>query len=172
VSGRRGIARILSSKHFTLFLDQAVMDRSLFLTVIDATPLISIDLIVRTPQSEVLLGKRRKRPAQGFWFVPGGRIRKNERVAEALQRIAAVEIGWVPSPEDIRFKGVYEHLYDDNFHAAAGIGTHYVVLAHEVTVADDIRVAPDDQHTELRWWPLTRLMTRADVHNNTKAYFD
>lgn len=148
------------------------MDNSLFLAVIDATPLVSIDLIVRNPQSEVLLGKRRNRPAQGFWFVPGGRIRKNERIAEALKRIVATEIGWVPSPEAIRFKGVYDHLYDDNFHAAAGIGTHYVVLAHEVTITADIRVTPDDQHAELRWWPRDRLMSSAGVHANTKAYFN
>jgi colanic acid biosynthesis protein WcaH len=148
------------------------MDSSLFLKIIDATPLISIDLIVRNLQSDVLLGKRRNRPAQGFWFVPGGRIRKNERIAEALQRIAAIEIGWVPSPEEIRFKGVYEHFYDDNLYASAGLDTHYVVLAQEITVANDIRVTPDDQHTELRWWPLTRLITSAEVHTNTKAYFD
>lgn len=148
------------------------MDSSLLLTIIDAAPLVSIDLIVRNPQSAILLGQRRNRPAQGFWFVPGGRIRKNERIAEALKRIAAIEIGWVPPPEAVRFKGVYEHLYDDNFQASAGIGTHYVVLAHEITMTADHRVTPDDQHAELRWWPLTQLMDSAHVHANTKAYFN
>lgn len=147
------------------------MDNDLFLKVIDATPLVSIDLIVRNSQAEVLLGKRLNRPAQGFWFVPGGRIRKNERMTEALQRIAAAEIGWPPPPAAVRFKGVYEHLYDDNFHASAGIGTHYVVLAHEVTHAAEIRITPDDQHAELRWWPVSRLLASARVHANTKAYF-
>ena len=148
------------------------MDRTTFLTVIDAAPLVSIDLIFRNPSAEVLLGKRRNRPAQGFWFVPGGRIRKNERIAEALVRIAANETGWVPPPEDIHFKGIYEHLYDDNFLASPGIGTHYVVLAHEVAVSGDIRVTPDAQHAELRWWPLHRLMASPRVHANTKAYFN
>ncbi len=147
------------------------MDRTLFLNVIDAAPLVSIDLIVCNPQDEILLGKRCNRPAQGFWFVPGGRIRKNEGIAEALARIAAAEIGWVPLPDVVQFKGVYEHLYDDNFLAVEGIGTHYVVLAHEVTMAADTRVTPDDQHTELRWWPRSRLVASASVHANTKAYF-
>ncbi len=147
------------------------MDSTLFLKVVDAAPLISIDLIVRNPHAEILLGKRRNRPAQDFWFVPGGRIRKNERIAEALVRIAAAEIGWVPPPEAVRFKGVYEHLYDDNFLAVEGIGTHYVVLAHDVTMAADTRVTPDDQHAELRWWPQSQLVAGASVHANTKAYF-
>jgi colanic acid biosynthesis protein WcaH len=147
------------------------MESKLFLKVIAATPLVSIDLIVRNPQAEVLLGKRLNRPAQGFWFVPGGRIRKNERMAEALERIAAVELGWTPPIGAVRFKGVYEHLYDDNFHASAGIGTHYVVLAHEITLTADVRLTPDDQHAELRWWPLARLMASSRVHANTKTYF-
>ena len=66
------------------------MDSTLFLKVIDAAPLVSIDLIIRNPKSEVLPGKRLNRPAQGFWFVPSGCIRKNERIAEALERIGAV----------------------------------------------------------------------------------
>ncbi len=147
------------------------MDRSLFLQVIEATPLVSIDLIIRNPRAEVLLGKRRNRPAQGFWFVPGGRILKNERIGDALQRIAETEIGWVPPPEGLCFKGVYEHLYEDNFHASTGIGTHYIVLAHEVKAAADTRVTPDSQHAELRWWPLASLMASARVHDNAKAYF-
>ena len=147
------------------------MDPTLFLKVIDAAPLVSIDLIVRTPHDEILLGQRLNRPAQGFWFVPGGRIRKDERIAEALSRIAAMEIGRVPDPADVRFMGVYEHFYDDNFQAAAGIGTHYVVLAHEILMARDARLTHDGQPAELRWWPLTRLMSSTSVHANTKAYF-
>ncbi len=147
------------------------MNRDLFLKVIDAAPLVSIDLIFYNPNAEVLLGRRLNRPAQGFWFVPGGRIRKNERIAEALKRIAASETGYPPLPGEVRFKGVYEHFYDDNFHAAKGIGTHYIVLLHELTVGEDIRFAPDDQHSELRWWPLDLLMADMHVHAHTKAYF-
>lgn len=45
-----------------------------FATVVRSTPLISIDLIVENERGEFLLGKRTNRPAQGFWFVPGGRV--------------------------------------------------------------------------------------------------
>jgi len=30
---------------------------------------------------------------------------------------------------------------------------------------------PDDQHSELRWWPIAELMASDRVHDNTKAYF-
>jgi colanic acid biosynthesis protein WcaH len=47
-----------------------------FATVVRSTPLISIDLIVENESGEFLLGKRTNRPAQGYWFVPGGRVQK------------------------------------------------------------------------------------------------
>ncbi|MFC4195069.1 NUDIX domain-containing protein [Novosphingobium lubricantis] len=59
-----------------------------FLRVVDATPLIAIDLIVPNEDGGYLLGHRVNRPAQGFWFVPGGRIHKNERLDDAFRRIA------------------------------------------------------------------------------------
>ena len=63
------------------------------LEIIEATPLVSVDLIIRNPFQKVLLGKRTNRPAKGYWFVPGGRILKNETIYQALKRISEVEVG-------------------------------------------------------------------------------
>ena len=54
--------------------------------VIKHTPLVSIDLIVRNGKDQILVGLRTNEPAKGFWFVPGGRILKNERITEAFKR--------------------------------------------------------------------------------------
>lgn len=64
-----------------------------FATVVRSTPLISIDLIVENAQGEYLLGKRTNRPAQGFWFVPGGRVQKDETLADAFARLTQAELG-------------------------------------------------------------------------------
>ncbi|EBV2538175.1 GDP-mannose mannosyl hydrolase, partial [Salmonella enterica] len=45
-----------------------------FAAVVRTTPLISLDFIVENGQGEILLGQRLNRPAQGYWFVPGGRV--------------------------------------------------------------------------------------------------
>ena len=55
-----------------------------FLTVVRLTPLVAIDLIVTDGNRRILLGHRRNRPAQGTWFVPGGRITKNETLDAAF----------------------------------------------------------------------------------------
>jgi colanic acid biosynthesis protein WcaH len=44
---------------------------------------VSVDLVLVRDGREVLLGLRTNRPAQGSWFVPGGRILKNEKRADA-----------------------------------------------------------------------------------------
>jgi colanic acid biosynthesis protein WcaH len=146
-------------------------DEKTLLEIIKLTPLVSIDLIIYNPLGEVLLGLRRNRPARSTWFVPGGRIRKDERIPQALQRIARVELGIELDPRKTHFFGVYEHLYEDNFAGEHGISTHYVVLAHEIHLQGEMNISGDDQHTQFRWWQIIDLLSAPDVHTNTKAYF-
>jgi colanic acid biosynthesis protein WcaH len=117
------------------------------------------------------LGLRKNKPAQGFWFVPGGRIFKDERIADALARIGQEEIGVTLSPDQVRFKGVFEHLYEDNVAGAPGISTHYVVLGCEVLKPISLDQLPVSQHEEWRFWMVDELLASIEVHPYTKAYF-
>jgi len=70
------------------------LSEAVFSTACAALPLVSIDLIVIRQGDqgrELQLGLRNNRPVQGWWFTPGGRIRKNEPLASALQRDLAPE---------------------------------------------------------------------------------
>ena len=78
-----------------------------FLKIIDNTPLISIDLIVRDSEDRILMGQRINQPALGSWFVPGGRIRKGKDVNAALARIGKEEIGVRLNRFDGRCAGVF-----------------------------------------------------------------
>jgi colanic acid biosynthesis protein WcaH len=145
-------------------------DRTL-LTIIKNTPLVSIDLIIYDPQGEVLLGLRRNRPARDTWFVPGGRIRKDERISSALHRIAKAEVGLELEPSRAHFMGIFEHLYEDNFTGKAGISTHYIVLGYEIHLDAPFDPQGDDQHYQFQWWRAADLLADQTVHANTKAYF-
>jgi colanic acid biosynthesis protein WcaH len=140
-----------------------------FIDVINATPLVAIDLIVQNEQGQILLGKRRNRPAQNYWFVPGGRIRKNERSQDALRRIGKSELH-IEIPAG-RLQGVFDHFYDDNFFGLPDISTHYVTFAYWVEMKKDSLFLPDEQHSEMKWWDLATLMSSHEVHENTKQYF-
>jgi ADP-ribose pyrophosphatase YjhB (NUDIX family) len=62
-----------------------------FAQVVRNTPLVAIDSIIRDPDRCVLVGLRTNEPAKGKWFVPGGVVRKNERLADAFARIVQAD---------------------------------------------------------------------------------
>ena len=139
-----------------------------FATVIKNTPLVSIDLIVKNSEEKVLLGKRVNEPAKGFWFVPGGRIYKDERLDAAFSRTVKDEIGLELKRSDAAFYGLYEHFYDNNVFNDE-FSTHYVVLAHKIVTDDALTL--NNQHSKYRWFGIDELLSDTQVHDNTKDYF-
>jgi colanic acid biosynthesis protein WcaH len=148
-----------------------LLDERELTTVIRLTPLVSIDLIVRDSAGRVLLGLRNNEPAKDFYFVPGGRVLKDERLRDAFARILINETNIEAGYESAMFLGVYEHFYSTNRFAEPGLGTHYVVLAFEVAPPDVSVVQTEGQHSEYRWMHAHELLASALVHDNTKAYF-
>jgi colanic acid biosynthesis protein WcaH len=140
-----------------------------FIQVIRTTPLIAIDLIVQNEFGEVLLGKRHNRPAKNYWFVPGGRIKKNERSLDALERVGRSELG-IALPAG-KLLSAFDHFYDDNYFGMPDVGTHYVTLAYRIKLKKNSPVIHDEQHAELKWWNTDTLLSSGEVHQNTKAYF-
>ncbi|SIT42848.1 GDP-mannose mannosyl hydrolase [Paraburkholderia ribeironis] len=149
-----------------------MLTQSDFLDVVRLTPLVAIDLIVSDADGRVLLGHRRNRPARGTWFVPGGRIQKNETLDAAFARIADAELGLANlTRAAARFEGVFEHHYSDNFAAEPHVSTHYIVLAYALSLTSAAPIGRLDQHSEYLWLTPSELLVRTDVHENTKAYF-
>ncbi|MEM7246540.1 MAG: GDP-mannose mannosyl hydrolase [Acidobacteriota bacterium] len=142
--------------------------QSEFLDIVRLTPLISIDLVIRSGEN-TLLGLRSNRPARDTWFVPGGRIRKDESFADAFRRLTEVELGREVAIDSATFLGHYEHFYEDNV-GGTDFSTHYVVLAYELEFSEDEDL-PASQHRDWRWWSPEELLACDDVHENTKAYF-
>jgi colanic acid biosynthesis protein WcaH len=130
-----------------------------------------LDFIVLDPVDKLLLGYRRNRPAQGYWFVPGGRVGKNETRRDAFARLTLAELGVELDIARSRFAGVYEHIYPDNFAGHPGFGTHYIVLAYEIEAGpDQLRLPQGDQHDSYAWMSSQEILRRDDVHAYSKAY--
>ena len=147
------------------------LNKDEFAQVVRNTPLVSIDVIIRNPDQCVLIGLRTNEPAKGKWFVPGGVVRKYERLADAFARIVKAEIGLEASIGDAKFIGVYEHLYDTNVFGEEGFGTHYIVLTHALDLDHRPPIVSDPQHSSFRWMTQAELISSPDVHQNTRAYF-
>jgi colanic acid biosynthesis protein WcaH len=149
----------------------AWLSKAEFARVVCNTPLVSIDIVVRAPDRRVLLGRRTSEPARNVYFVPGGRITKNETRAAAFRRLTQTELGVVCDLSHARFLGVYDHLYPTNRLELEGFGTHYVVLGYEIDLPLEKAALPTEQHAEYVWWTDEQILGSPDVHENTKAYF-
>jgi colanic acid biosynthesis protein WcaH len=149
-----------------------------YLKIMENTQIISADLIIFNNNGKVLLGKRTGEPAKDMWFVPGGRIRKNETFPDAVRRIFVQEIGIVLDkrtnhPEPI---GVYHQTYSKNFDND-NFNAHYITFAYSMTISnevyysDNIVPKPDHQHSEFKWWSIQDILKSDNVHNYCKNYF-
>lgn len=147
------------------------LEASLFSKVIECTPLISIDLIIRNKNDQVLLGKRKNKPAQGYWFVPGGRIFKGESISNAFKRLTLQELGKALSIREANLLGCYEHFYDDNVFGDE-FSTHYIVIAYILDIEELMLNLPiGQQHLDYKWFNLSDLLEDDLVNQYTKDYF-
>jgi len=117
------------------------------------------------------VGKRINRPAQGYWFVLGGRILKNERLTDAFLRLTEQELGVAISIENSRYLGLYEHFYTDSI-LGEDVSTHYVVNGFEVVLPNGNASLPKEQHNEYRWLSETEFRTSDEVHVHSRWYVD
>lgn len=148
---------------------QDLLDRNTFRKVVLHTPLVSMDLLLRDARGRLLTGHRTNPPALGFWFAPGGRIRKSETLETAFARLTLVELGQSLPLAQARFAGVYEHFYAEDF-TGGDAGTLYVVLAYALDVDVTSLHLPSEQHDGY-WWvdPVTDA-GNLSIHSSTRAY--
>jgi len=139
-----------------------------FLHIVDATPLVSIDLVVRNEHGEVLLGQRVNGPRRVYGSCRRTHSQKRARGGSARENFAART-----RRDDRRgeiARRVRSHL-PGQLSRAPGVNTHYVVLGMAAELAGDVRFTADEQHDELKWWSVAEILASDLVHENTKAYF-
>ena len=146
-----------------------MLDTKIFKTVIENTPLVSIDLCL-VCDGQVLLGKRTNEPLKGEWFTPGGRIHKNETWQNALLRIAEVELGLNGiAVEGFSLMGMWDHFYS-NSALDQDISTHYVNLPHYAEFQSRPEIILDDQHGEFEWFDLSVVSNNEKSHPYMRNY--
>ena len=143
-----------------------MLDNKTFKTIVDSTPLISIDLLVKK-DNKVLLGKRINKPAQGYFFSIGGRVYKNETINGAMIRIVSNELNFSLKLKP-NFIDVFEHFYDDGIYQ--DVSTHYVNLAYEIEMEGAPNL-PTEQHNEYQWLTIDELLKSKQVSKYVKNYF-
>ena len=146
-----------------------MLESQTFKTVIENTPLVSIDLCL-VCEDQILLCKRSNEPLSGEWFTPGGRIYKNETWQNALLRISEVELGLPElASEDFTLMGIWDHFYNNSI-VNQNISTHYVNLPHYAHFKFKPEITLDDQHSDYKWLDLSVIINDEKFHSYMRNY--
>lgn len=103
-------------------------------------PIPCVDFVLHNGNT-VLLCKRANQPAQGEWWLPGGRVLRDEKAEDAAVRKAFEELGVEVVIE--RLVGVYDNIFD-SVHCFTVV--YLVRLAHK-----NVPLRLDEQHSEYKF---------------------
>ena len=121
-----------------------MIESSLYNKIIDLIPVICVDGFI-IKDYKILLLKRKNYPAIKEWWVPGGRVLKNERLTDAIIRKVKEETGF--SVLNFNRIGITETIFEKK---------HTINVCYEIEVNDDI-VSIDSDHSEYKWFDLDKI---------------
>lgn len=147
-----------------------VLSPETFRLVIENAPLFALDLVIINEENELLVGKRLNPPAKDMWFIPGGRVFKNETFENAFKRISETELGILYKYPQAQLLGIFEHLYDDSIFGKE-LSTHYITAPHFIRVkTSDLKLPYGQQHNAYRWVKLSKVELDETIHIYSKAF--
>lgn len=92
-------------------------------------PIVCVDCLVVNERGEFLLVRRVNEPLRGEYWLPGGRVRKGERLTDAVHRKMREEIG--VDVDVVENVGFFEEFYDKTEENAEG-GVHSISFVYLV----------------------------------------
>ena len=133
-----------------------------------------MDLIIFSEEKGILMGKRNNYPAKGFYFVPGGRIYKNEERDLGFKRISSSEIGVTLDFTNSQLIDIFEHFYNTSKWPNEEINTHYIVEARLINANSEVVkeiTNSDNQHSDFIWINDANIQ-KINVHQYCKPYLN
>ena len=152
-------------------MSKHTLDEKSWQKCISNMPIYGIDIVIYNTRLGVLMGKRKNNPAKDKYFVPGGRVYKNETRSSAFNRILSIETGLSMSIEHSQFLGIYEHFYNESYWTAEE-STHYIIEARLIEIknfSNHFHISLEEQHLDFKWFN-NEEVNDSDIHNYSKDY--
>jgi len=116
--------------------------------IVDQMPIVCIDAIIMNHKGQYLLVRRKNEPLKDEFWLPGGRLLKNETLHDAVHRKVLQELGI--DSHIVMPIGVYEDFFDKS-PLNAKDGLHTISIVFLVTVGN-LDISLDDQSDEWNWF--------------------
>lgn len=123
-----------------------MIESTFYNKIIDVLPIVCVDGFI-VEDSKILLLKRKNYPAVDEWWVPGGRVLKNEILKDAILRKIKEETQL--SINIVNQIGVSETIFDKK---------HTINICYLLEISDSSgQVNIDSDHSEYKWFPIENL---------------
>lgn len=110
-------------------------------------PIICVDVVI-TDGKNFLLAKRTNEPEKNKWWIPGGRLLKNELLKEAAARVLKQETGLKGNIGD--FLGFQELFLSPGYFP--DVTAHTIGFVFSAEVPAKSRIFLDKQHSKAEWF--------------------
>ena len=135
--------------------------------ILKSLPIFCVDWLVRCGDKYLLL-KRVQQPLKGKYWHTGGRLRIDETIAEAAERLQTRELGRYCGPGVLL--GFSNYMFDKVEDARA---THTPAITYLVDVDEEFIPTLDDTESEYMWTESlpTDLLSQTQIVNNITLKF-
>lgn len=139
-----------------------IISASKYSEILESMPICCVDIIIEHSGEFILIHRKQSEDFGGLWWIPGGRIHKNETWENAVRRKALEETGI--NVEVIKQGKSYE-AFEKSHKAESGI--HCITTVFVATPIDNnFVVKTDSTSTGYKWvkelddnyYPLLRIM--------------
>jgi colanic acid biosynthesis protein WcaH len=116
--------------------------------ILENIPICCVDIFI-FHNDKILLIKRNIEPEKNKWWVPGGRIYKNETIENAIIRKAYEETGL--NVKINKIMGVYETMFNTGIYEDLKTGTHTINICSLVEIVNNNLIRLDDTSSDYKW---------------------
>lgn len=109
------------------------LPEDIFLMTTRLTPMINVDLLIKTGEGFLLTWREDRYFAPG-WHIPGGIIRFMEQIGTRLDAVAFSELGAALKPEK-HLLNIHEFFYPE-----LKARNHFISLLYEVELASEVTI--------------------------------
>ncbi len=116
--------------------------------IVKQMPITCVDVVIMNHKGQYLLVRRKNQPLLGEYWVPGGRLLKNETLHDAVMRKVQQELGI--KSHIVMPLGVYEDFFDKcPLNVESGLHTISIVY---LVILEGGDVQLDDQSDDWAWF--------------------